>query len=104
MEWLADEVIEAGGEALIWLAEPATAGQERAMALAMASAVDDEYRLIIEAARKASIEEPVSRLRTLKRLRKELARVRARDYFPTRVRQEARAAVDELASLAEVRR
>ncbi len=104
MEWLADEVIEAGGEAQIWLAEPATAGQERAMALAMANAVDDEYRFIIEAAREARGEEPSTRLRTLKRLRKELARVRARDYFSTRVRQEARAAVDELADVAEVSR
>ncbi len=72
------------------------------MALAMASAVDDEYRLIIETARAACREEPASRLRILKRLRKELARVRARDYFPTRLRQEARAAVDELVTLAEV--
>jgi hypothetical protein len=104
MEWLADEVIEAGGEAQIWLAEPATAGQERAMALAMANAVDDEYRVLIAAAREATSEKPSSRLRTLKRLRKELARVRARDYFPTRVRQEARVALDELTNLAEVRR
>ncbi len=102
MEWLADEVVEAGGEAQIWLAEPATASQERALANAMANAVDDEYRLIIEAAREAKREDPAARLRSLKRLRKELARVRVRDYFPTRVRQQARAALDELANVAEV--
>lgn len=101
MEWIADEVIEAGGDAQIWLAEPATAAQERALASSMANDIDEEYRLIIAAAGEASEEERASRVRTLKRLRKELARVRARDYFPTPVREEAKAAVDELARLAE---
>jgi hypothetical protein len=32
LEWLADEVVEAGGEASIWLAETASAAQERALA------------------------------------------------------------------------
>jgi hypothetical protein len=100
MDWIADEVIEAGGEAQIWLAEPATAAQERALASSMARAIDAEYWLIIAGAREASEEGPAARLRTLKRLRKELARVRARDYFPTTVRDEAKAAVDELARAA----
>lgn len=101
MEWIADEVIEAGGDAQIWLAEPATAAQERALASSMANDIDEEYRLIMAAAGESSEEERASRVRTLKRLRKELARVRARDYFPTPVREEAKAAVDELARLAE---
>src|SRR5438876_4996808 len=42
MEWIADEVIEAGGDAQIWLAEPATGAQERAVATSMADAIDDE--------------------------------------------------------------
>src|SRR6266581_8525112 len=37
MEWIADEVIDAGGDAQIWLAEPATAAQERALASSMAN-------------------------------------------------------------------
>jgi hypothetical protein len=102
--WLADEVKEAGGEAQIWLAEPETAAQERAVATSMASAIDDEYRLIIAGARQSREEEPASRLRALRRLRKELAHVRARDYFATSAREEAKAAVDELARSAEVAR
>ena len=102
MEWIADEVIEAGGDAQIWLAEPATAAQERALASSMASAIDDEYRAIINTAHAATEDETSSRLRTLKRLRKELARVRARDYFPTPVREQAKIAVDALARITEV--
>jgi hypothetical protein len=104
MEWIADEVIEAGGEAQIWLAESATAAQERALASSMTSAIDDEYRLIIAAAREARQEDSTSRLRTLKRLRKELARVRARDYFGTSVRDAAKTSVDGLARGVEVSR
>ena len=30
LEWLAEDVVQAGGEATIWLAEPATAAEQRA--------------------------------------------------------------------------
>ena len=104
LEWIADEVIEAGGDAQIWLAEPATAAQERTLASLMSSAIDDEYRLLIAAVREARQDEPAARLRTLKRLRKELARVRARDYFPTSLHEAAQTAVNGLARVAEVSR
>src|SRR5947199_10195736 len=38
-EWLADEVVEAGGEATIWLGGLASAAQERALAAAMSGQV-----------------------------------------------------------------
>src|SRR5438876_11325206 len=38
MEWLADEVLEAGGEATVWLARPGSAAQERALATRMQEA------------------------------------------------------------------
>src|ERR671925_1612610 len=44
LEWLADEVVEAGGEATIWVGELASAAQERALARRMAGAVAAEYR------------------------------------------------------------
>ena len=49
LEWLADEVVEAGGEATIWVSETATAAQERALAAAMAARVAEEYRAITAA-------------------------------------------------------
>ena len=36
-DWLAQEVIENGGEATVWLAEPGSAAQERALASEMAA-------------------------------------------------------------------
>src|SRR5438876_11503613 len=38
LEWLADEVIEAGGEASVWLARPGSAAQEGAVAAGMQEA------------------------------------------------------------------
>src|SRR6058998_2918986 len=43
LEWLADEVIEAGGEATIWIGELATARQERELAKRMAETVAGDY-------------------------------------------------------------
>ena len=47
LEWLADEVVEAGGEATIWVGELASARQEREFAAHMAAAVADDYAAVI---------------------------------------------------------
>src|SRR5437588_11248103 len=47
LEWLADEVGEAGGEATIWVGELASARQEREFAARMAEAVADDYAAVI---------------------------------------------------------
>src|SRR5438128_11328508 len=44
LEWLADEVVEAGGEATIWIGELGSGVQERELASRMAEAVAAEYR------------------------------------------------------------
>jgi len=48
LEWLAETVLEAGGEATVWVAKPGSAGQERAIAERMQADVDAEYRALIE--------------------------------------------------------
>jgi hypothetical protein len=101
LEWLADEVAEAGGEATIWVGELASAAQERELAGRMAEAVAAEYRVVIDAAAAARAERSGRRRRTLGRLRRELRRIRARDYFPPPERELGQQAVDELASLVE---
>jgi hypothetical protein len=101
LEWLADEVVEAGGEATIWVGELASAAQERELATQMAEAVASEYRALIDAAAAARAERSGPRRRTLGRLRRELRRIRARDYFPPAERERAQQAVDELAALVE---
>ena len=103
LEWLADEVIEAGGEATIWVGELTSAAQERELATRMAEAVAAEYRALIDDATAARAERPGPRRRTLGRLRRELRRIRARDHFPPAERELAQQAVEELAALVEER-
>jgi hypothetical protein len=101
LEWLADEVTEAGGEATLWVGELSSGAQERELASRMAESVAAEYRAVTEAAGAAHAEPPGQRRRTLGRLRRELRRIRARDYFPPPERDQAQRAVEELAALVE---
>jgi Protein ChrB, N-terminal len=101
LEWLADEAVEAGGEATIWVAELGSAAQERELAARMAEAVAADYRALVADVEAAHAERPGSRRRTLARLRRELRRIRARDYFPPPERERAQQALDELAALVE---
>lgn len=102
LEWLADEVAEAGGEATIWLAEPASRAQERALATRMSAAVAADYQRVIEQAALAAREaDPRARRRTLARLRRELQRIRRRDFFPPPEREQAEAAVAQLTTTLE---
>jgi hypothetical protein len=98
LEWLADEVVEAGGEATIWIASPSTAAQERSLAAGMSERIAAEYRSIIGDAERALGGGVVERRRTLARLRRELRRVASRDYFPPPERDQARRAVEHLAA------
>jgi len=98
LEWVADDVLEAGGMATIWIGKPASRGQERELAAGMARVVAQEYARLIEDALSAGEAEPRARRRTLARLRRELQRIRRRDYFPPDERERADAAVEQLAA------
>jgi hypothetical protein len=98
LEWLAEDVVEHGGDASLWLAEPGSAAQERALARQMADAVTADYRRIeaeARAARSGGGSEG-DRRRSQGRLRRELHRVSARDYFPAGAGDRARVAVDSI--------
>jgi flagellar biosynthesis/type III secretory pathway protein FliH len=101
LEWLADEVEAAGGEAAIWIAEPATAAQEREIARGLQEKIAEQYRAVTAEGRKASTEAAAKHRRTLSRLRRELGRIRRRDYFPPPERAEAERAVAALAERVE---
>src|SRR5215471_5944013 len=98
LEWVAEEVSEAGGSAGVWLARPATAAQERELAVAMAAARAAEYAAVAEQATAASDADAAGRAAALRRLRAELRRITRRDYFPPAVREQARLAVEALAN------
>ena len=102
LEWAAEEVADAGGDASIWVASPATAAEERALAARMAEAVAADYQAVIEAATSATRGDAAARRRTLRRLRRTLHAIESRDYFPPPQREGARAAVERLAQLVEV--
>jgi hypothetical protein len=99
LEWLADEIDEADGETTLWIAQPATRAQERALVERMTATVTAEYETVIAAARSDS-----AGRRTAARLRRTLRAIRARDYFPPPVAETARQAVEELAAAVEVTR
>ncbi len=101
LEWLADEVVEADGEAAIWIAEPATAAQERGIASGLQARIAEEYRAITAEAREVSAQPAGRHRRTLSRLRRELHRIRRRDYFPPAERDDAERAVAALAEHLE---
>jgi hypothetical protein len=101
LEWLAEEITEAGGEATIWIGEIASPAQERDLATRMAEAIAAEYRALIEEAAATRAERSGQRRRTLGRLRRQLRRIRARDYFPPAERELAQQTVDELALLVK---
>ncbi|MBI5284003.1 MAG: chromate resistance protein [Chloroflexi bacterium] len=104
LDWIAEEISDAGGDASVWIAEPTTAAQERAIARQLTQAVAEEYRGLIEAAAIASRGGAGPDRRTLARLRRELRQIEGRDYFNASGRREARAAVERLAKAAELRR
>jgi hypothetical protein len=101
LEWIADEAIEHGGTASIWIGVLASASDERRVVESLAGAVADEYRAVAAQADEARSLAPVARRRTSGRLRRELRRIRRRDYFPPAERDAAIRAVDDLAALAE---
>jgi len=79
-EWLAGEIAEAGGDATLWVGQLTSKAQERELAARMTADVAAGVRALVESA--AQVREP-GRLGApplLGRLRRELRRIRARDY------------------------
>ena len=92
LEWLADEVEDAGGSATVWIAQPGTAAEGRALADRMRNAAEADYQRVVEAARGAVDG------RSKARLRRVLRAIRARDYFDASGRREAEQALEKLAA------
>jgi hypothetical protein len=98
MEWIAAEVGESGGDAIIWVARAGTARAERELTARMAADIAVEYQAVIEAAEAANAEvDSASRRRVSERLRRQLHRIAQRDYFPPPARARAHRAVEALA-------
>jgi len=97
LEWVAEEVLEAGGEATVWVGRPGSGGDERRLASRMAAAVAEEYRAVIADALGPGRGQVGVDRRTLARLQRELQRIDRRDFFPPPERDAAHTAVQRLA-------
>jgi len=100
LEWIAEEILDAGGEATVWIGRPGSAADERRLATRMAAVVAEEYRALVAEAAGAECEASPSQRRILARLEREVRRIGRRDFFPPPERDEARAAVRRLAASA----
>lgn len=99
LEWVAEQIVEFGGTAGIWIARPTTLGQERELAEGLAAARADEYRAIVAAAADAGSGSPGNQRRVLlQRLRAQWRAIDRRDFFPPLDREHARQAITQLAA------
>jgi hypothetical protein len=97
LEWVADEVLEAGGSATVWLGRPATASGQGQTAAGLAAARAVEYAAVTSQAEAGQDLPEPERVRLLRRLRGELRAIARRDFFPPPQRDSAELAVRNLA-------
>ena len=99
LEWLAEEIDEAGGSSTLWRAELTGNAQERRVVGDLAAARAMEYADIAERARKLArvSSARTDSMRMLRSLRRELRQVQRRDFFPPPERETARTEVATLA-------
>jgi hypothetical protein len=102
LEWVAEDVVAAGGSASLWESRATSRATGRDLARTMAQARTHEYQRLTAKAgadidRMHTEGRPDSR--RLSALRRELRTINRRDYFPPPERDEARSAVTALAEL-----
>jgi len=100
LEWIAEEVSDHDGEAMVWLGQPADTAGRTALIDRMQASVTADYAAVASEAVTAQDADPATRRRVAARLRRELHRINARDFFPPPERDTATQAVTELATEA----
>jgi hypothetical protein len=97
-DWLADEVIEAGGEAWTWRAT-GSKQQDRALRQQLKDAVVEEYRALTAEAKDAA---SAPSRRTAQRLRRTLRDIERRDFVAPKELDDARRAVHRVVDASDV--
>jgi len=97
LEWLAGDVDAAGGSAILWRGELLSAADEQRLVAQLQEARAEEYRALVAQVEQASTDLTKERGRAVERLRRELRRIRRRDYFPPAEQELTRAAIESLA-------
>ena len=100
MGWVANDVLDAGGEAMLWIAEVASVKQERVLIDRLNRDVSEAYRAVVTAIDDAEAsDEPIGR-RQYERAARELRDVVRRDHLGAPGRDRAERAVKRLARSA----
>jgi len=93
LEWIAQQVHDADGEAVVWIATPSSRRDSAELARQMRDARDLEYTTLL-----ADIEQhEVATSRTVQRWRREWQRIDRRDYFRAPQGDKARLAINAAA-------
>jgi hypothetical protein len=98
LEWVAEEVTDHGGEATLWQGRPLDVSTASVIVSRMTAAVAAEYQAVATEAAAVDITDAAARRRAVTRLRRELHRIQARDFFTCPQSEAARRAVDHLAA------
>ncbi|MFF2109436.1 Chromate resistance protein ChrB [Rhodococcus koreensis] len=99
LDWVAEEVVEAGGQAEVWTAAPTTKDQRDRMRAKVSADRAAEYDEITDAAEAArALPDPAGRTRKLTQLRRRMREIDKRTFFPIAQRDGAEAALTELAA------
>ena len=104
LEWVANDITEAGGDASIWITTPTVRRFGRGLAESLAAERGAEYTDVLAQAVAGLATGHGERSRNLRRLQAEYRRIERRDYFPPPEKGEARNALDRLAASLEGRR
>lgn len=96
LEWVAEDVVDHGGEATVWHGRPADRAGLQAITAKMRAAIAAEYDAIIAEAAATTGADLANRRRTATRLARELRRIGDRDFFPPPQRDRAERAVASL--------
>jgi len=93
LEWIAETVREADGEAIVWTASPTPRRIGRELALEMSAERNAEYSALLD---EVNAESPPGS-RAIQRWRREWRRISRRDYFLAEQRDRARLAISAAA-------
>jgi hypothetical protein len=96
LEWIAEEVTDNGGEAMLWAGRPLEAAAAVAVTDRMNAAVAAEYAAVTAEAEAARNADAAAQRRAVIRLRRELHRIQGRDFFACPQRDAAQRAVADL--------
>jgi hypothetical protein len=99
MGWVANDVLDAGGEAQLWTAELNSAKQERELVARLNREVSEAYRALVDEIEAALGADPVSR-RQLDRFQRELRDIGRRDHLGATGRDRAERAFQRLSRAA----